>query len=73
MAPATCNREPRPPRPDPPRGWIALGFEASGMVAGSAFLGWWLRSVTGSEIALVVCSLAGVAAAVWLMIRASSK
>ena len=72
MAPATCNREPRPPRPDPDRRWIGLGFEASGMVAGSALVGWWLRSVTGSELLLVLSCLAGVAAAVWLLIRASA-
>lgn len=72
MAPATCNREPRPPRPDPNRRWVALGFEASGLVAGSAFAGWWLRSVTGSEFVLVFSCLVGVAAAVWLLIRAST-
>lgn len=72
MAPATCNREPRPPRPDPDRRWVALGFEASGVVAGSALVGWWLRSVTGSELLLVLSCLAGVATAMWLLIRAAA-
>lgn len=72
MAPATCSPEPRPPRPDASRRWIALGFEASSTVAGSALLGWWLSDLLGTRVPLVVCCLAGVAISVWLLLKAAS-
>lgn len=71
MAPATCNPEPRPPRSDSSRAWIAIGSEAAGTVAASALLGWWLRKSLGSEMILVACCLLGVGAAVWRLIRAA--
>lgn len=73
MAPATCSPEPRPPRPDPSRRWIALGFEASGIVAGFALLGWWLYSMTASQMVLVVCCLLGVGVVFWHLIRSSFR
>ena len=69
MAPATCSRDPRSPRTDPSRNWVALGAEASGTVAGSVLLGLWLRSVFDHPLPLVALSVAGVAAATWRLLR----
>lgn len=70
MAPATCNQEPRPPKPDPSRKWIALGVEASGTVAAFAFLGWWLDSLFTSPMILVACCLFGVGVVFWRLLQA---
>lgn len=73
MAPATCSPEPRPPRPDDSRAWVALGFEASGIVAGSALLGWWLGDLLRDRTPLVLCSIAGVAVVFWRLLRAGLR
>ncbi len=73
MAPATCSPEPRPPRPDPSRRWISLGFEASGIVAGFALLGWWLNSLIANAVVLVVCCLLGVVVVFWHLLRSASR
>gem|GEM_PF-3281534 len=70
-ASATCSRGKFPlDAPDPKRGWIGIGSEATGSLTACCAAGWFLTRHFGSPIPLVVCSLFGVAFVVWRMLMA---